>query len=333
MKTRHRSRLWRITTRALATLCVVGALTCFVVVAVGGAFPSYKRGSSIVAPRTGDVWQVGEMHTAQWTLNHVKTTNSSGDPMLAKLILAYSGGSQNAHVLLADLTDWFPVTDRLANVMVPSVPTREDYSLYLFSKEDHDVSAWSGYISIFNPDDVEGTDQPPDKLTVTTAPPVSVTMSLTSTFSDSALSTVSDSTSLASAIASVVNGTESPSLPLSGLITALVPATTTGTTTESVVSAAPATSAKGAADAKTTSTATDAPVMRVQTLQSTTGVATATTATGADDSADARATPNAISLPLVRRQTFVPSPTHRMKHARRCREHGKRLHHQPRQVH
>ncbi len=120
MKTHHRSRLWRITTAAAATLCLAATLACFVVVAVGGAFPSYKRESSIVAPRTGDVWQVGDMHTVQWyvlhfstspfevqnhlrcrTLTHVRTTNSSGDPIMAKFILAYSGGSQNAHVLIA----------------------------------------------------------------------------------------------------------------------------------------------------------------------------------------------------------------------------------------
>ena len=70
MKTKLRSHFWRIFTRAAATLCVIGALTCFVLVAVGGAFPSYKRGSSIVAPRTGDVWQVGEMHTAQWYVSY-----------------------------------------------------------------------------------------------------------------------------------------------------------------------------------------------------------------------------------------------------------------------
>lgn len=29
-----------------------------------------------------------------------------------------------------ELTDWFNIADTLANVIVPSVPTRNDYSLY-----------------------------------------------------------------------------------------------------------------------------------------------------------------------------------------------------------
>ncbi|KAI0717379.1 hypothetical protein C8T65DRAFT_707215 [Cerioporus squamosus] len=293
-KTHYRTRLWKITTRAAATLCLVATLACFIVVAVGGAFPSYQRGSSIVAPRTGDVWQVGDMHTVQWTMHHVRTTNSSGDPIMAKFILAYSGGSQNAHVLLSELTDWFPVTDRLANVMVPSVPTRDDYTLYLFSRDEHDVSAWSGYISIFNPEDVEGTDQPPDKLVVTTAPPVSVTMSLTSTFSDSALTSMSDSASLASATASVVNGSTSSILSLSG----------SGTTT----SLPSVTATEGSADALSI-------------------------AASAEEGAEPEATPTAASarVELVQTSESQPSPTHRMKRARLCREHDRRSY--PRRVH
>ncbi|RDX54505.1 hypothetical protein OH76DRAFT_972111 [Lentinus brumalis] len=289
MKTHHRSRLWRITTAAAATLCLAATLACFVVVAVGGAFPSYKRESSIVAPRTGDVWQVGDMHTVQWTLTHVRTTNSSGDPIMAKFILAYSGGSQNAHVLIAELTGWFPLADRLANVMVPSVPTRDDYSLYLFSREEHDASAWSGSISIFNPEDVEGSDQPPDKLVVTTAPPVSVTMSLTSMFSDSELTGMSNSASLASATASAVNGTESSASSSSGFvsITSSPPATATGTQTDTLLASA---SEDEGVDPEATPTATGARMALVQTSES------------------------------------QPVPTHRMKRARHSREHDKRLH-------
>ena len=83
-------------------------------------------------------------------LNDIPATNSSGQPLLGMLILSYSGGSPNSHVILGrksqlfggcsedtdafrlrvDLTDWFPITDRLANINIPSVPTREDYSLY-----------------------------------------------------------------------------------------------------------------------------------------------------------------------------------------------------------
>ena len=176
MKADHRpSRAHKLFTRLVASLCLFGAVACIIVMAVGGSFPSGQRGTNVVVPRTGDVWQVGELHTVQWyvhatclfslrphpgmtftrlvicrKINDIPATNSSGQPLLAMLILSYSGGSPNSHVILGrkfklfggcsegtdtrllciDLTDWFPITDRLANINIPSVPTREDYSLY-----------------------------------------------------------------------------------------------------------------------------------------------------------------------------------------------------------
>lgn len=114
----------KIITRVTATCILFGAVGCILLVAIGGAFSTSsseaKHGTHIVAPRTGDVWQVGELHTVQWyvsrfsyvsalvwsisfcrTMNDVPTTNKSGDPLLAKLILSYAGTSPNSHVLLA----------------------------------------------------------------------------------------------------------------------------------------------------------------------------------------------------------------------------------------
>lgn len=62
-KTRSfRSQAYKIA----AIFGLVGALICFIIVAVGGAFPSAKHGSSIVVPHAGETWQVGELHTVQW---------------------------------------------------------------------------------------------------------------------------------------------------------------------------------------------------------------------------------------------------------------------------
>ncbi|KAH9919995.1 uncharacterized protein BXZ73DRAFT_9364, partial [Epithele typhae] len=174
------SRFYKLSTRAVATIVVFGAVACIIVTAVGGAYPEAGHASNVVAPRTGDVWNVGELHTVQWCLQNIDATNSSGQPLLGMLILSYSGGVPDSHVLLGrervHLTDLFPITDRLANVMVPSVPTRDDYSLYLFCHDNHDASSWSGDFTIFNPDDVAGIDKPrPDDIVVTTAPPISVT--------------------------------------------------------------------------------------------------------------------------------------------------------------
>ena len=116
------SRLHKLSTRVIASICMFGAVACIVVMAVGGSFPSDQHGTNVVVPRTGDVWQVGELHTVQWCVaivfsslalcadwvwmavsrkvNNIPATNSSGHPLMAMLILSYSGGSPNSHVIL-----------------------------------------------------------------------------------------------------------------------------------------------------------------------------------------------------------------------------------------
>ncbi|TBU59262.1 hypothetical protein BD310DRAFT_849445 [Dichomitus squalens] len=185
MKTSFRSQAYKISTRIAAVIGIAGAVACFALVAMGGDYPEYKHGTSIVAPHAGETWQVGELHTVQWTLDGVRATDDKGENITAVFMLSYSGGGTDGHVLLGEISDWFPISDRFANIMVPSVPTRDDYTLYLFSREDRDISSWSGPITIFNPDNVDGSDEPPSSLVVTTAPPVSVTKSLTSTFLES----------------------------------------------------------------------------------------------------------------------------------------------------
>lgn len=62
----HKKQVNKIVTRVAGTLCFFGALGCILMVAIGGAFPSSEHGTQIVVPRTGDVWEVGELHTVQW---------------------------------------------------------------------------------------------------------------------------------------------------------------------------------------------------------------------------------------------------------------------------
>ena len=72
MKRSFRSQAYKISTRVAATIGIAGAIACFALVAIGGAYPEYKHGTSIVAPRAGETWQVGEMHTVQWYVNRLE---------------------------------------------------------------------------------------------------------------------------------------------------------------------------------------------------------------------------------------------------------------------
>ena len=60
-----------------------GAVGCILLVAIGGAFSTSsseaKHGTHIVAPRTGDVWQVGELHTVQWCVSRLSCVSAGMD--------------------------------------------------------------------------------------------------------------------------------------------------------------------------------------------------------------------------------------------------------------
>ncbi|KAH9896878.1 hypothetical protein C8Q73DRAFT_789178 [Cubamyces lactineus] len=170
------SRLAKLSVKVVSIAGAVMALVLLFVVAWGGSYPSYDPNPPILIPRQGDVWHVGELHTVQWSVNDIPTTNSSGKPVLALLLLAYwSDSSEPALLRHEPLTDWIPITDKMANIIVPSVPTRSDYSIFLNAHDDR--SSCSGTITIFNPDDPSGTGAPPRTLLVTTAPPITSTVS------------------------------------------------------------------------------------------------------------------------------------------------------------
>ncbi|KAI0646317.1 hypothetical protein C8Q79DRAFT_926312 [Trametes meyenii] len=171
------SRVGKYTVKAIGIATAIMGLLLLFAVSWGGSYPSYDPNPPILIPRQGDVWHVGELHTVQWKVDGIPTTNSSGQPVLALLILGYWSETNEPALLKHEpLTDWIPITDKMANVIVPSVPTRSDYSIFLNAHDDR--SSCSGTITIFNPDDPKGTEPPPRTLLVTTAPPISATVSL-----------------------------------------------------------------------------------------------------------------------------------------------------------
>ncbi|PIL27525.1 hypothetical protein GSI_10676 [Ganoderma sinense ZZ0214-1] len=283
--------------KIVAIFVLVGALICFVAVAVGGAFPTSNPGTSIVAPQAGETWHIGELHTVQWTLGGIETVNDKGENITAKLVLSYGG----AHTPLGELTDWFNITDTLANVIVPSVPTREDYALYMFSRDEDDISIWSGFITIFNPNDVDGQDEPPTSIVVTTAPPISVTKSLALTSPQSQPTTHSAALSLSSA-SLTLDLSLSLSLPLLSATS-----TTSLSTTTTAISTASAT--VSASQPTSTSTAPLSPTT------------TATTAPVAGEPTAAPATAQSTTMPSGNAASTAPT---RMKRARTCLRHDQR---------
>ncbi|KAI0371962.1 hypothetical protein BV20DRAFT_132429 [Pilatotrama ljubarskyi] len=171
------SRVSKLAVKVVGMAGALMALVLLFVVAWGGSYPSYDPNPPILIPRQGDVWHVGELHTVQWSVDGIPTTNSSGQPVQALLMLAYWSETNEPALLRHEpLTDWIPITDKMANVIVPTVPTRSDYSIFLNAHDDR--SSCSGTITIFNPDDPSGTGVPPRTLLVTTAPPISSTVSL-----------------------------------------------------------------------------------------------------------------------------------------------------------
>ncbi|OSD08027.1 hypothetical protein PYCCODRAFT_1473613 [Trametes coccinea BRFM310] len=170
------SRVGKLCVKVISLAGAFLALSLLFVAAWGGGYPSYDPNPPILLPKQGEVWHVGELHTVQWSVDGIPTTNSSGKPVLALLILAYWSDSDEPALLKHEpLTDWIPITDKMANVIVPAVPTRSDYSIFLNAHDDR--SSCSGTITIFNPDDPTGTGAPPRTLLVTTAPPISSTVS------------------------------------------------------------------------------------------------------------------------------------------------------------
>ncbi|KAI0330336.1 hypothetical protein GY45DRAFT_765603 [Cubamyces sp. BRFM 1775] len=209
------SRLGKLSVKAVSIAGAVMALVLLFVVAWGGSYPSYDPNPPILIPRQGDVWHVGEMHTVQWSVNDIPTTNSSGKPVLALLLLAYwSDSSEPALLRHEPLTDWIPITDKMANVIVPSVPTRSDYAIFLNAHDDR--SSCSGTITIFNPDDPSGTGAPPRTLLVTTAPPIASTVSFPPP-TPLAVSFVADANITATSSLSSVTQTSSSTEPSSSV--------------------------------------------------------------------------------------------------------------------
>ncbi|KAL7284184.1 hypothetical protein ACG7TL_001466 [Trametes sanguinea] len=168
------------------------------------------------------------VHAECESVDGIPTTNSSGKPVLALLILAYWSDSDEPALLKHEpLTDWIPITDKMANVIyqqgVTTPSSVRDYGPMGWSSTERaivnahdDRSSCSGTITIFNPDDPTGTGAPPRTLLVTTAPPISSTVSFPP-------STPVAQTFAANATSASASATEASATPTSTRNATLVP--------------------------------------------------------------------------------------------------------------
>lgn len=151
---------------------------------------------------------------------------------------------------------------------------------------ESDVSSWSGSITIFNANDVDGQDEPPTSIIVTTAPPISVTKSLASTSPQNQPTTQSIPLSLPSASLSV---DLSLSLPLSAsLTTSLSTTATVASPISATVSASESTSPSPVSLSSTTTTTSS---LSPAVVEPTTAPAAAQTANGQSGNAASTAPP------------------------------------------
>ncbi|KAI0777690.1 hypothetical protein BD413DRAFT_640329 [Trametes elegans] len=272
------------------------ALVLLFVVAWGGAYPSYDPNPPVIFPREGETWRVGEMHTVQWKVDGIPTTNSSGLPILAVLVLAYwSDTNEPALLRHQPLTDWVPITDSMANVIVPSVPTRSDYSIYLNAHDDR--SSRSGIITIFNPDDPRGTGAPPRTLVITNAPPIASTVLFPSPtpLPQSLFANVSPTSSVATTASSATATTA----PDAGATPASDATATATTTTDVALTEAPG---DPASESSTAAVASD----ETSTVSSAVAAPTDSGTESVSGAADTPPTPSCEST-LVSQST-APSP-------------------------
>ncbi|KAI0717375.1 hypothetical protein C8T65DRAFT_571954 [Cerioporus squamosus] len=176
------------------------------------AFAQFPSPPPMLIPSKGDVWDVGELRTVEWGITpDISLTNSSGAPKLALIILGYDSGQARNPVLLESyqLASGFPISQKMVNIIVPAVPTRKDYAIFMNTQEAG--LSWSGAFEIFNPDDPQGTGAAPTSISVTTAPPISVTVVLPTPTDNGASSTTSATSSSSTATSATSSATETGS--------------------------------------------------------------------------------------------------------------------------
>ncbi|KAI1798191.1 hypothetical protein LXA43DRAFT_14004 [Ganoderma leucocontextum] len=179
-------------------------------------FPSFAPVPPVLIPAKGDKWQVGDLRTVEWGITNVSLTNSSGAPLKGTILLSYDAGDILSPIVLGHqpLAQSFTISQKVVNIYVPEVPTRSDYRITLNAAEDG--LSRSGTITIFNPNDPQGTGAAPSSLVVSSAPPISVTVVLPTPTNDDGSST-STSTTI------------SPSTSSRGLVSTSVSVTQAGT--------------------------------------------------------------------------------------------------------
>ncbi|KAI0764948.1 hypothetical protein C8Q74DRAFT_1370835 [Fomes fomentarius] len=177
--------VWGPVVSALVLLDLLNTVPAQIVQLPNGPVPP------ILVPSSGDVWKVGELRTVEWGIKDEPLNDSSGNPYLGFLLLAYNSGDPDMPVVLAShkLASGFSISQQIVNMIVPEVPTRKDYKIFMSAQPDS--LSLSGPFEIFNPNDPQGTGSPAT-FSVASAPAISVTVVLPTTTNSS----VSSSTTM-----------------------------------------------------------------------------------------------------------------------------------------
>ncbi|KAM5537104.1 hypothetical protein V8D89_009250 [Ganoderma adspersum] len=152
-----------------ATVLVAALASIFCPALAQLPFPSFAPVPPVLIPATGDRWQVGDLRTVEWGTTNVSLTNSSGVPLRGIILLSYDAGNVLNPVVLGHqpLAQNFTISQKMVNIYVPEVPTRNDYRI----------------------------TPAPNSLVVSSAPPISVTTVLPTSTSDGGSSTRTSTTS------------------------------------------------------------------------------------------------------------------------------------------
>ncbi|KAI0330334.1 hypothetical protein GY45DRAFT_1370896 [Cubamyces sp. BRFM 1775] len=158
----------------------------------------------ITSPRYGDVWTVGETRVVEWDITDVQVVSDNQTAFLVgRLSLGVLVDSMTGFWLWSGepLAMGFNLSDRQVSVVVPDVPTGNNYILSL-----QETLGLSELFAIQNPNDPNGTEPVPSSISVTTLP---LTTPSPSSSTSSSTSSVTATSSAASGTSSKTNSTSS----------------------------------------------------------------------------------------------------------------------------
>ncbi|KAH9896880.1 hypothetical protein C8Q73DRAFT_789180 [Cubamyces lactineus] len=175
----------------------------------------------ITSPRHGDVWTVGETRIVEWEITDVQVVSNDQTKFLSGYLLLghlVDGTSTGFRLWAGEpLAMGFNLSDKQVSVVVPDVPTGNNYVLAL-----QQTVGLSELFTIQNPNDPNGTEAVPSSISVTTLPlttpsPSSTTNSTSSTTATSPASsgTTTSSSSSTSSTSSATSSTSTTPAPTS----------------------------------------------------------------------------------------------------------------------